>query len=230
MGTLYIVATPIGNLEDITIRAINILKQVNLIACEDSRITKRLLKKYDINTSTTSYHHHSSDKKITYLLDYLKSDKDIALVTDAGTPGIQDSGNKFVELARNRGFKIITIPGPSAVTAALSIAGINTDSFYFAGFIPKKKGRQTWFKNAQGIDIPIVLYESPYRIIKTLKDIYKYLENRKIFVARELTKKFEETKTDFVTELIEYYSQHKPKGEFVLIVLPKRYTKDNKNT
>lgn len=228
MGTLYIVATPIGNLEDITIRAISTLKEVDIIACEDSRITKRLLKKYNITTPTTSYHQHSSDKKNIYLLNYLKSDKNIALVTDAGTPGIQDPGNQFVELARNEGFEVITIPGPSAVTAALSIAGISTDNFYFAGFIPKKKGRQTWFKNAQNIDIPIVLYESPYRIIKTLKDINEYLGNRKVFVARELTKKFEETKTDLTTELIKYYTQHKPKGEFVLIILPKRYTKDIK--
>lgn len=230
MGTLYIVATPIGNLEDITLRAINILKQVDMIACEDSRITKRLLKKYDITTPTISYHQHSSDKKNNQLLNYLKFDKDIALVTDAGTPGIQDPGNKFVELARNEDLKVIAIPGASAVTTALSMAGINTDSFYFAGFIPKKKGRQTWFKNAKNIDIPIVLYESPYRIVKTLKDIYEYLGNKKIFTARELTKKFEETKTDFVKELIEYYSQHKPKGEFVLIVLPKRYTKDIKDS
>jgi len=230
MGTLYIVATPIGNLEDITLRAINILKQVDMIACEDSRITKRLLKKYDITTPTISYHQHSSDKKNNQLLNYLKFDKDIALVTDAGTPGIQDPGNKFVELARNEDLKVIAIPGASAVTTALSMAGINTDSFYFAGFIPKKKGRQTWFKNAKNIDIHIVLYESPYRIVKTLKDIYEYLGNKKIFTARELTKKFEETKTDFVKELIEYYSQHKPKGEFVLIVLPKRYTKDIKDS
>jgi len=229
MGTLYIVATPIGNLADITLRAITTLKQADLIACEDSRITKRLLKKYDINTPTISYYQHSSNKKAAHLLNCLESGKNIALVTDAGTPGIQDPGNQLVELARDRNFTVIAIPGPSAVIAALSIAGINTDDFYFAGFIPKKKGRQTWFKNAQNIDIPIVLYESPYRVIKTLKDINKYLENRKIFVARELTKKFEETKISFVTELIEYYSQHKPKGEFVLIVLPKRYTENSKN-
>ncbi len=227
MGILYIVGTPIGNLGDITLRALDILKQVDLIACEDSRITKRLLNKYNIDTKTTSHHQHSSDKKNEYLLDHLKSGKNIALVTDAGTPGIQDPGNKFVELVRNRGHQVVAIPGPSALTSALSIAGVNVDSFYFAGFIPKKKGRQTWFKDSKDIDIPIVLYESPYRIIKTLEDVYKYLGDRKVFVARELTKKFEETKTGFATELIEYYNQHKPKGEFVLIVLPKRYTKDN---
>lgn len=223
MGTLYIIATPIGNLEDITLRALRILKEVDLIACEDSRITKRLLNKYEINTPTISYHQHSSDNKISQIVEKLETGINIALVTDAGTPGIQDPGGKLVQAATKKGVTIIPIPGPSAVTTALSAAGIPADQFYFLGFLPKKKGRQTLFKNISTLKIPLVIYESPFRVIRTLKDIQEYLGNREVIIGRELTKKFEEICRDTVTNLIDYFNTKKPKGEFVIIILPDIY-------
>jgi len=218
MSKLYVVATPIGNLEDITLRALRILKEVDIIACEDSRVTKKLLNKYDIDTKTTSYYQHSSSKKVDHLINLLKSGNTMALVTDAGTPGIQDPGNGLVEVARDEGIEIIPISGASAVATALSVAGINADEFYFAGFLPKKKGRQTLFKYLNTIKVPVIIYESPHRIIRTLNDINKYLEGRGVIVMRELTKKFEEIKEGNVLELIEYFESKKPKGEFVLII------------
>ena len=223
MGTLYIVATPIGNLEDIALRALRILKEVDLIACEDSRITKRLLNKYEISTLTISYHQHSSDNKIFQIIKKLESGDNIALVTDAGTPGIQDPGGKLVQAAKEKDIIVVPIPGPSAVTTALSAAGIPADQFYFLGFLPKKKGRQTLFKNVATLKIPLVIYESPFRVLRTLKDIQEYLGNREIIVGRELTKKFEEIRRDTVTNLIDYFNTKKPKGEFVIIVLPDIY-------
>ena len=178
MGTLYVVATPIGNLEDITLRALRILKEVDLIACEDSRITKRLLNKYEIATPTITYHQHSSNNKISQIIEKLESGDSIALVTDAGTPGIQDPGGKLVQAATKSGITIVPIPGPSAVTTALSAAGIPADQFYFLGFLPKKKGRQTLFKNISTLKVPLVIYESPFRVLRTLKDIQEYLGNR----------------------------------------------------
>lgn len=223
MGILYIVATPIGNLEDITLRALRTLKEVDLIACEDSRITKRLLNKYEISTPTISYHQHSSDNKIFQIIKKLESGNNIALVTDAGTPGIQDPGGKLVQAVTEKDITVVPVPGPSAVITALSAAGIPADQFYFLGFLPKKKGRQTLFKNTSTLKIPLVIYESPFRVLRTLKDIQKYLGNREIIVGRELTKKFEEIRRDTVTELINYFNTKKPKGEFVIIVLPDIY-------
>ncbi|OGB74853.1 16S rRNA (cytidine(1402)-2'-O)-methyltransferase [candidate division Kazan bacterium RIFCSPHIGHO2_01_FULL_49_10] len=217
MGTLYIVATPIGNLEDMTLRAIRVLKEANAIACEDSRVTRTLLNKYAITTPTVIYHQHSASGAI---LKRLERGDDIALVTDAGTPGIQDPGGRLVREAISAGVKVVPIPGASALTVALSAAGINADAFYFLGFLPKKQGRQTLFSEMAGLDVPIVIYESPMRVVKTLKDIEQYLGNRQVVVARELTKKFEEIKQGSATELIDKFSRQKPKGEFVLIILP----------
>ena len=217
MGTLYVVATPIGNLEDITLRAIRILKEVNAIACEDSRVTRTLLNKYDIHTTLIIYHQHSRSDDI---LRRLKRDENLALVTDAGTPGIQDPGGKLVREALNIGVKVVPIPGASALTAALSAAGINADAFYFVGFLPKKQGRQTLFSEIAELAVPTVIYESPMRVSKTLRDIEQFLGNRRIVVARELTKKFEEIREGSAAELLDHFSKHKPKGEFVLIILP----------
>jgi len=217
MGTLYIVATPIGNLEDITLRAIRILKEVAAVACEDSRVTRTLLNKYEIKTPVITYHQHSSSAEV---LKRLKQGEDIALVTDAGTPGVQDPGGKLVREAIEAGITIVPIPGASAVTAALSAAGVNADAFYFLGFLPKKQGRQTLFSEMAGLDVPVVIYESPMRVGKTLKDIEQYLGNRQVVIARELTKKFEEIKEGSVEELIDKFNKQKPKGEFVLIILP----------
>ncbi|OGB74240.1 16S rRNA (cytidine(1402)-2'-O)-methyltransferase [candidate division Kazan bacterium RBG_13_50_9] len=223
MGTLYVVATPIGNLEDITLRAIRILQEADLIACEDSRITKRLLVRHEIDTPTISYHQHSGEEKTAVLLEKLRAGQSIALVTDAGTPGIQDPGGRLVRAVRNAQISVEVIPGPSALTAALSVAGISADSFYFVGFLPKKKGRQTLLKELERLAIPIVIYEAPPRVVKTLRDIHAYLGERKIIAARELTKKFEELQEGTVTSLLNHFTNHRPKGEFVIIVLPDIY-------
>lgn len=220
MGTLYIVATPIGNLEDITLRAIRVLREVAAIACEDSRVTRKLLNKYDIRTPLITYHQHSRGNEIIHRLT---AGGDVALVTDGGTPGIQDPGGKLVREALNAGIKVVPIPGASALTTALSAAGIKADIFYFVGFLPKKRGRQTLFKEMAELDTPVVIYESPMRVVKTLKDINKFLGNRQIIIARELTKKFEEIKEGSPAELIDYFSKRPPKGEFVLIIHPAIY-------
>ncbi|MFH1173463.1 MAG: 16S rRNA (cytidine(1402)-2'-O)-methyltransferase, partial [bacterium] len=163
MGILYIVATPIGNLEDITLRALRILKEVDLVACEDTRQTRKLLDHYDIKTGTVSYHQHSRVQKIDWLVEQLQAGKNIALVSDAGTPGISDPGFKLVEAAQQADIKVETIPGPSAVIAAASVAGLPVDKFVFLGFPPHKKGRETFFKNLINEDKTIIFYESPHR-------------------------------------------------------------------
>lgn len=223
MGTLYVVATPIGNLEDITFRAIRTLQEVNLIACEDSRITKRLLDKYNITTPTISYHQHSKENKLTYIINKLEAGESLAIVTDAGTPGIQDPGGELVQFALEKNIEVIPIPGPSALITLLSIAGIPTNSFYFLGFLPKKKGRQTLFNNIADIKDPLIIYEAPTRILRTLKDIQSYLGKRQLILGRELTKKFEEIKRGNTEELLSYFEKKKPRGEFVIIILSDIY-------
>lgn len=220
MGTLHIVATPIGNLKDITLRALDVLKNVDMVASEDTRTSRKLLNAYNIKTPLVSYHAHSTVSKTNKLIENLVSGKNIALITDAGTPGIQDPAGRLVDLAYQKNIKVVAIPGPSAVTAVLSIAGISADSFYFVGFLPKKKGRQTKWKELAIIEDLIVIYESPYRVIKTLKDIKEYLGNRKLIIGREITKKFEEVLRDNTENLIQHFTDKAPKGEFVIIVIP----------
>lgn len=213
MGTLYIVATPIGNLGDITFRAIEILNSANLVACEDTRRTAILLSKYEIKKPLVSYHQHSKITKIDYLISELKSGKNIALVTDAGTPGIADPGGVLIREALENAIVVAPIPGPSAVTAILSVAGVNTDKFLFLGYLPKKKGRETLFKKFKDYDYPIVIYESPERIIKTLNEIKDKWSDCQVIVGRELTKKFEEIYRGRISEII---TKIRPQGEFVL--------------
>ena len=213
MSTLYIVATPIGNLKDITLRALHIFEEVDLILCEDTRVTKKLLSRYNIKTPTQSYHQHSKLKKINYILNLLKQDKSLALVSDSGTPGISDPGNKLINhLAESLpDLEIVPIPGPNAAVAAASISGFPMDKFVFMGFPPHKKGRQKFFKEVAESKYPVIIYESPYRILKTLKE----LGQKEIIVGRELTKKFEtiyRDKTEKITKQI------KPKGEFVIVI------------
>jgi len=215
---LYIVATPIGNLEDITLRAIRTLKEVDLILAEDTRTTGKLLKKYEIKTKMKSFHHHSSAEKIDWIVDEIKNDMEIALVTDAGTPGIADPAGHLVEAVQKAGLRTIPIPGNSAVTALLSVSGINTDRFMFVGFLPKKKGRQTLFKSLEEVKMPIIIFESPMRVTKTLKDIESYLGDREVIIGRELTKLYEEVLRMKASEAIEHFGAKKPKGEFVIIV------------
>ncbi|MCX5750214.1 MAG: 16S rRNA (cytidine(1402)-2'-O)-methyltransferase [Candidatus Saganbacteria bacterium] len=216
MGILYVVATPIGNLEDITLRAIRTLKEVDAIASEDTRQTKKLLNKYEIKTSLISYYSYNIKERTPQIINMLKQGKNIALVTDAGTPAISDPGEYLVHKALEGGIKVVTIPGPSAVIAALSIAGLSTDKFIFEGFLPRKSiQRCRLFEQLKEEERTVVFYESPHRILKTLDDLIGVLPERKIVVARELTKIFEEIVSGTPAQV---RAKIKPKGEMVLIV------------
>ncbi len=226
VGTLYIVATPIGNLEDITLRALRILKEVDCILCEDTRTTSKLLQKYDIHTKTMSYHAHSTNKKESIIIEMLQDGKNLALVSDAGTPCISDPGVLLVSNVRKvlgNEARIEPIPGPSALVSALSASGISSAHFTFLGFLPHKKGRETMFKSIATTPDTIVFYESTHRILKTLASLDKYDANRTIMIAREITKKFEEFVSGTPSILLEYFTKNKDKqkGEFVVIVAPK---------
>jgi len=218
MSTLYVVATPIGNLEDITLRALRILKEVDLIACEDTRLTKRLLDHYQIITPTISYHQHSQVGKIDFLISKLKAGKSIALVSDAGTPGISDPGGLLVNAATTEGVKVETIPGPSAVVAALSVSGLPTDRFLFLGFLPHKKGRETLVKEIIDSKYSVVFYESVHRILKALQQLRDQGLEREVVVCRELTKKFETVYRGKASEVLEKLQADEVKGEFVVII------------
>lgn len=217
-GVLYVVATPIGNLEDFSFRGVRILKEVEIIACEDTRITKRLLEHYNITTNTLSYHQHSKVGKIDFIIQKLKEGKNVALVSDAGTPGISDPGGLLVSAAYDEGIRVETIPGPSAIIAALSISGLPSDKFIFYGFLPHKKGRQTILKEITDNKIISVFYESVHRIEKSLQELIGLGLDKEIFVARELTKKFETVYRGQVVEVLENLKKGEVKGEFVVIV------------
>ncbi|MFA6524805.1 MAG: 16S rRNA (cytidine(1402)-2'-O)-methyltransferase [Patescibacteria group bacterium] len=216
MGNLYTIATPIGNLEDFTLRAINTLKEVDIIACEDTRHTSILLNHYDINKPLISYHQHSKIAKIDHLIAELKSGKNIAIVTDAGTPGISDPGQVLINKAIEQNIIVIPIPGPSAVITALSAAGVPTDSFIYLGFLPHKKGRKTILDSFKDEKRTIVFYESTHRIAKLLEELKSIIGDRKIVVARELTKMYEEFLRGTVSEVQEKLKI--TKGEFVVII------------
>lgn len=216
---LYIVATPIGNLEDITLRALRILKEADLIACEDTRRTKILLDKYQIKKPLVSYHQHSHLQKIDYLIGELKAGKSIALVSDAGTPDIDDPGGILVNRAAKEGIEVVPIPGPSSLSVALSVCGFYANSFLFLGFLPKKKGRKKLFDFLKEEKRLIAFFESPYRIIKTLKDFQEALGDREVCVCRELTKKFEEIYRGRISEVL---LKIKEKGEFTVVIAPTR--------
>ncbi len=220
MGILYIVATPIGNLEDITLRALRILKEVDLVLCEDTRVTQRLLSRYEISTSTNSFHQHSSQEKIQKIVEQLREGKNIALVTDAGTPGVCDPGNVLVQAAVKEDVGIIPIPGSSALATLISVAGIDLQKFVFLGFPPHKKGRQTFFDQIAQEKIPVIYYESPHRILKNLELLESLGGNKNIIVGRELTKMFEEIFRGSILEAKTYFQteSQKIKGEFSIIV------------
>ena len=216
---LYIVSTPIGNLKDITFRAVETLKNVNLIAAEDTRHTKILCQHYDIQTPLTSFFEHNEFKKAPYLLKLLKEGKTIALVTDAGTPGISDPGYSLIKLAQENNIPTTVIPGPAAFLMALSASGLPTDRFTFEGFLPVKSGaRRKKLAELKNDERTIIFYESPYRIMKTLSDIQEVLNDPQVVCARELTKKFEEVKKGKASALLEHFTQISPKGEFVLLM------------
>ncbi|MBA3789264.1 16S rRNA (cytidine(1402)-2'-O)-methyltransferase [Patescibacteria group bacterium] len=224
MGTLSIVATPIGNLGDITIRALQVLKEVDAIACEDTRVSSKLLARYDIKKPLLIFHAQSGPQAAQRILSLLGQGKHVALITDAGTPGISDPGSELVRLARERlagEVRIESIPGPSALTAALSIAGVSGNDFIFWGFLPHKKGRQTAFKEIAACTRTVVFYESPHRILKALASLASVLApERKIMVAREITKLHESFVEGTAAEVVAYFTQHptEVRGEFVVIV------------
>ena len=219
-GTLYIVATPIGNLEDITQRALRVLGEVDLVACEDTRRTRVLLNHFGIKTKTISYHEHNEPERADQLCKLLESGKDVALVSDAGTPLISDPGFRIVNVATARGLRVIPIPGPSAFVTALSASGLPSDQFFFAGFLPARaNARKVKLEELRGIPATLVLYEAPHRIAKTLKDSLDILGNRNAAVARELTKIHEEFARGSLSELAQRFSENAPtRGEIVLII------------
>ena len=223
-GILYVVATPIGNLGDMTRRAIDALSDVDVIASEDTRVTRRLLSHFDIENKCVSYHDNNEQYRSEELVKSLIDGNSVALVSDAGTPCISDPGYRVVNLAKQSGIEVVSVPGPSAVTAALSISGLPTDHFFFEGFLPKKKGRQTRFQFLSSLEASIVVYESPMRIIKTLNDISTLMgDTRIVSVCREITKKFEEAFMGTIGDAIAYFSQKNPKGEFVIIIAKNGY-------
>jgi len=225
MSTFYIVATPIGNLDDVSKRALQTLSEADLILCEDTRVTKKLLERYNIKTQTLSYHQHSRLWKIDYILSLLKQGKNLALVSNAGTPGISDPGNLLVNEAIKRlsdEVKIVPVPGSSAVTAAASVSGFPTDRFLFLGFPPTKRKRRKFFVEAVNSKYPVIFYESPYRIIKTLKDIGSLVGDREIVVCRELTKKFETIYRGTTEEVLNQLEKSETKGEFVVVIEGKK--------
>ena len=216
---LYIVSTPIGNLQDITLRALEVLKTVDLIAAEDTRHTKILLDHYQIATPLTSYFEHNEKNKAGHLIELLRDGKNIALVTDAGTPGISDPGYRLVNLAKEQNIPLTVIPGPCALIAALSLSALPMDSFVFAGFLPvKTAGRKKKFEEFKSEQRTIIFYESPHRILKTLADIAEVLPDWNVVAAREITKKFEEVRRGTAGEILEYFKKHTLKGEFVILL------------
>lgn len=217
-GVLYIVSTPIGNLEDITFRAIRILKDSSLIAAEDTRRSKVLLSHYNISTPTISYYEHNRYTRIPKLIDHLIDGEDIALITDAGTPGISDPAYRLIRAAINSDCRVESIPGASASLAALVASGLPTDRFIFEGFLPHKKGRKGKLEKVKDIDATIIFYESPNRLVRTLNDILEYIGDRPIAIGRELSKKFEEIMRGRVSDILSHYNTNKPKGEFVIVI------------
>jgi len=218
-GKLYIVATPIGNLEDITLRALQTLKDVDFILCEDTRVSKNLLNHYNIAKPLISYHQHSDMKKVSEIIGLIEVGKNLALITDAGTPGISDPGNLLIRdlINKNNKIEIIPIPGPSAVISALSISGFPTDKYIFMGFPPHKNKRQKYFKEVAEAKYTVVFYESSHRILKCLNELKEFLKpESKIIVCREVTKKFETIYRGTIDQILQMNIMEK--GEFVVVV------------
>ena len=226
-GILYIIATPIGNLGDITYRAVETLKKVDLIVCEDTRTSKKLLDRYEISTPTMSFYQNKRFggatkpvPKLDLIISELKSGKNLALITDAGTPGISDPGNQLVEKAIENNIAVIPIPGASSLTTLISVSGIDLSQFVFLGFPPHKKGRETFFKKITAAEYPVIYFESPHRLIKNLELLKTLDSDKSIILGRELTKMFEEIVRGNASEVLEYFENNKDKvkGEIVVIV------------
>jgi len=220
-GCLYLVATPIGNLEDITFRAINVLKEVDLIAAEDTRHTRKLLSHYDIHTPLTSYHKYNELSKGEELLAKIGLGLKVALVSDAGMPGISDPGYKLVVKAREMGLSVVPVPGASAALSALVVSGLPTSRFVFEGFLPRKgKERNAILEGLKDEKRTVIIYEAPHRLVNTLADLYRTLGDRKAVLAREITKKYEEFIQGTIGSLLERYKNTEPKGEFTIVLAP----------
>lgn len=220
MGILYVVATPIGNLSDITYRAVETLKEVDFVACEDTRHSKVLLSHYAIDKPLVSYHQHSKIGKIDYIIDRIKNGESGALVSDAGTPGISDPGGVLVSAAVAAGIKVVPIPGVSALTALISVLGFNAQEFTFIGFLPKKKGRQTLLNSFKNRKHPVIFYESPLRFEKTILEMANYFAlDTQVVIGRELTKMYEEIIRGNLEEIIAKLPSINMKGEFVICLI-----------
>ncbi len=218
-GTLYLVATPIGNLKDITFRAIEVLKQADVIACEDTRHTRKLLSHYEISGKLVSYHQHNERERAEELCEVLSSGRNVAVVSDAGTPGISDPGFRLVQIAIEKGASVVPIPGPAAFINAVIVSGLSSDSLFYGGFLPSKKGeRVKRFRETAAVPATLVFYEAPHRISKALEDCREVLGARKAAVARELTKLHEEIVRGTLDELISHFSQAPARGEIVLVI------------
>ena len=215
---LFVVGTPIGNLEDITLRAISTLQNVDLILAEDTRNSKKLLSAHNIDTKMMSYHEHSNEKETKRIISLLLDGKNLALISDAGTPTISDPGYGLIRDCIKKEIKIIPIPGASAITTAMSVSGLPSDSFTFFGFLPQKKGRIQKIKELLNVDNTIILFESPFRLEKTLNQLKEYLGNRSVVVGRELTKLYEEIIRGNLEDVIKYFSKSKVKGEIVIMI------------
>ncbi|MFN2407599.1 MAG: 16S rRNA (cytidine(1402)-2'-O)-methyltransferase [Pyrinomonadaceae bacterium] len=219
-GTLYLVATPIGNLADITHRALQVLRDVDLIACEDTRHTRKLLQHYGIDTRTISYHEHNEQQRAAELIELLKQGSNVAIVSDAGTPSISDPGFRLVRVAIENEITIVPLPGPSALISALIAAGLPTDQFFFGGFLPARStARRARFDELRSVPGTLIFYEGPHRLAASLRDAHQILGEREAVVARELTKLHEEIRRGRLSELAEHYSTvEQPRGEIVLLI------------
>jgi 16S rRNA (cytidine1402-2'-O)-methyltransferase len=220
-GTLYVVATPLGNLKDITLRALEVLKSSDLIAAEDTRRTQKLLAAYDLHVPLTSYHEHNKQAKSRLLIDRLLRGEKVGLVTDGGTPGISDPGRELVQQAREAGIQVVPIPGPSAVTCALSVSGMEGGAFVFLGFLPRRRSRRRRILEETATQgRTVVLYESPYRIKKLLSEIKELLGDVEVFLTRELTKIHEELLSGTVSQVLQGLGEREVLGEITLILAP----------
>ncbi|MCD7976474.1 MAG: 16S rRNA (cytidine(1402)-2'-O)-methyltransferase [Tannerellaceae bacterium] len=231
MAKLYIIPTPVGNLEDMTFRAIRILKEVDLILAEDTRTTGLLLKHFEIQNKMQSHHKFNEHKTVEQIAAKILSGENIALVSDAGTPGISDPGFMLVRECVRQGVQVECLPGATAFVPALVVSGLPGDKFCFEGFLPQKKGRQTRIKELATEERTIIFYESPYRVVKTLTQLAEYCgTDRKVSVSREISKFYEETVRGSLEEVITHFSTHEPKGEFVIILAGIKSGKENKET
>lgn len=217
-GTLFVVATPIGNLKDITFRAVEVLRDVDLIAAEDTRKTDVLLKRYEISKRMVSYHEHNEESRAAQIMDFLKAGDSVALVCNAGTPSISDPGYRVIKLAADNGLPVVPVPGPSAFLTALVMSGLPTDRFLYEGFLPRKKGRMSRLQSLAAFGGTVIIYESPLRVLETLKDIHTHFGNRRMVFCRELTKKFETVVRGTIQDVLTHVQARQPKGECVLVI------------